>query len=124
MCPRSSKQLYSVFKPIHDAGSDGIPLGDLLQAARKESFQRFAKDFTSVPNKPLSAFLRASISGNELELLAGDRLRLTPRGIVSFSYVLKNDISDLPNQTPAMVRKGQAEAKKRYDARLKFAVAG
>lgn len=124
MCPRSSKQLYSIFKPIYDAGDAGIPLHDLLEAARRASFDRFAKDFTSVPNKPLSAFLRSAIAGSEIELVQGDRLRLTRRGIMSFVYVSKTDISNLPAQSPEMVKKGRAEATQQYDARLKFAIAG
>lgn len=123
MCPRSSKQLYSVFKAIHDAGNDGIELKKLLEAARQASFDRFARDFTSVPNKSLSAFIRSAISGEELEILPGDRFRLTNRGEISFRYVQKTDISGLPKQTPEMVRQGRIEASKHYDARMKFAIA-
>jgi len=124
MCPRSSKQLYSIFKPIYEAGDAGIALDDLLEAARQASFDRFARDFTSVPNKSVSAFLRAAIAGREIELVQGDRLRLTRRGVMSFVYVSKTDISNLPPQSPEMVQRGRAEATQQYDARLKFAVAG
>lgn len=124
MCPRSSKQLYSVFKPINDAGEQGIKLEDLLQAAQQASFDRFARDFTSVPSNSISAFLRKSIAGRELELFSGDRLRLTPRGVVSFNYVLRNDIQGLPDQTPETISQGKAEAKQRFGERMKLAVAG
>ncbi len=57
-------------------------------------------------------------------LTSDGMLRATDRGRVSFAYIVKSDISGLPEQSEDDVRNGARAARKSYNDRLKLAIAG